>query len=129
MTYNQSPESRSPGVLLIDDDEHLLSLLSLDLRKQGFNVWIAAHGLVAWQLYEQHHDAIDLVLLDVDMPFFDGLDTLELLQEVNPEVTCWFMSGTHSKYTEAELLARASGIIHKPISSEEMTDALCLAAR
>jgi len=104
-------------------------LLSLDLRKQGFNVWIAAHGLVAWQLYERHHAAIDVALLDVDMPFFDGPDTLELLREINPEVPCWFMTSPQGKYTEEELLSRASGILHKPFALDEMADALCLLAR
>src|ERR1700676_1440919 len=102
MTYTLSLGPRPPGILLVDDDSRLLTLLSIDLRKQGFNVWIAGHGLVAWQLYERHQAGIDAVLLDVDMPFFDGPDTLDLLREINPEVQCWFLTEGPSKYTNED---------------------------
>jgi CheY-like chemotaxis protein len=129
MSASQSLEPRLPGILLVDDDSRLLTSLALDLRKQGFTVWIAGHGLVAWQLYERHQADIDLVLLDVDMPFFDGPDTLDLLREINPDLPCWFMTSGLSHYAREELLTRASGLLHKPICLEEVTDALCQTAR
>jgi len=124
-----SQEARPPGILLVDDDSLLLTVLSLGFRKRGFKVWIAAHGLVARELYEQHQSQIDAVLLDVSMPFFDGPDTLEMLRQINPDVQCWFITGGSSKYTEEDLQARAAGVFYKPFRLEEVVAAMSLAAR
>jgi len=124
-----SLESRPPGILLVDDDSLLLTVLSLGFRKWGFKVWIAAHGLVARELYQEYQSLIDVVLLDVAMPFFDGPDTLEMLRQINPEVQCWFITGGSNKYTEEDLQAQAAGVFYKPFRLDEVVSALGVAAR
>ena len=57
-------------ILVADDDPDLLDLLAMDLGFQGYDVLTAANGKDALQtaLSEQ----LDLVLLDVMMPYIDG---------------------------------------------------------
>ena len=57
-------------ILVADDDPDLLDLLMMDLKYQGYEVLSAANGKDALQtaLNEQ----LDLVLLDVMMPYIDG---------------------------------------------------------
>ena len=57
-------------ILVADDDPDLLDLLKMDLAYQGYEVLSAANGKDALQtaLNEQ----LDLVLLDVMMPYIDG---------------------------------------------------------
>jgi DNA-binding response OmpR family regulator len=57
-------------ILVADDDPDLLDLLKMDLSFQGYEVLAAANGKEALQLAV--NEKLDLVLLDVMMPYIDG---------------------------------------------------------
>ncbi|MBI4060967.1 MAG: response regulator [Elusimicrobia bacterium] len=57
-------------ILVADDDPDLLDLLKMDLAYQGYEVVSAANGKDALQAALNEH--LDLVLLDVMMPYIDG---------------------------------------------------------
>jgi CheY-like chemotaxis protein len=77
----------------VDDEPLVLDFLARWLRQVGFVVQVAADGPEALEVYQQHHDAIAAVLLDVTMPIWSGPRTLEALRGVNPRVRCCFMTG------------------------------------
>lgn len=62
------------AILIVDDDEHNRDMLSRRLRRCGYTVSSAAHGLHALQLARSRH--FDLVLLDMIMPGLDGFQIL-----------------------------------------------------
>ena len=57
-------------ILVADDDPDLLDLLKMDLSFQGYEVLSAANGKEALQI--AINEKLDLVLLDVMMPYIDG---------------------------------------------------------
>jgi DNA-binding response OmpR family regulator len=57
-------------ILVADDDPDLLDLLKMDLGFQGYEVLVAANGKDALQMAMT--ETLDLVLLDVMMPYIDG---------------------------------------------------------
>ena len=57
-------------ILVADDDPDLLDLLKMDLGFQGYEVLVAANGKDALQMAMT--EPLDLVLLDVMMPYIDG---------------------------------------------------------
>ncbi len=61
-----------PRVLLVDDQQDNLDLMSLMLRSQGYEVLQATHGTAALQLVRAAPP--DIILLDVVMPGLSGLD-------------------------------------------------------
>src|SRR3989441_9150106 len=73
----------APRVLLVDDDQKIISLLKRGLAYEGFEVYTASDGeagLVAAKKYQPH-----LVLLDITMPDIDGLEVcrrLHLLDDI-----------------------------------------------
>lgn len=110
-----------PGLLVVDDDESIRTLLRVALHQSGFTVWAAASAAEAVTLFRQHRDDIDAVLLDVRMPGTDGPQTLALLQKLRPGVRCCFMSGHIGAYTEQDLLERgAVRVIAKPFHLAEL---------
>jgi CheY-like chemotaxis protein len=109
-----SDGTRQLGILIVDDEDPVRRILDLGLRAQGFTVWLAADTLTAVELYRGHHDAIDVVLLDVRMPDRDGPETLAALRELDPHVTCCFMSGDTGDYTQYRSSSR------KPQSSDTL---------
>src|SRR5262249_54800945 len=72
------------GVLVVDDETAVLSVLAARLRIEGFKVWLAGHGHQALELYRRNPNEIAVVLLDVLMPGMDGPHTLIALQKICP---------------------------------------------
>jgi DNA-binding response OmpR family regulator len=69
---------RPPRILLVDDEQAILTLLSYPLRKEGYDVVRAADGQEALARFSE--SAFDLVVLDVMMPKLDGLEVCRRLR-------------------------------------------------
>jgi CheY-like chemotaxis protein len=75
----------SPRTLLVvEDNEHQRLLYEEELRDEGYRVLTAADGREALEVAQREHP--DLVLLDINMPVMDGLDTLGKLLEVDHHI-------------------------------------------
>lgn len=111
---------RACGVLIADDEADIRDLLKDGLRHEGFAVWLAADGIEALEIYRNHREAIDVVLLDVRMPILDGPATLAALQEIAPQLPCCFMSGDLGPFTEERLSRTGSrALLKKPFQIRE----------
>ena len=114
-----------PGVLVVDDEQHIRQLLTLVLAREGFAVWSAAGGRAAAEFYRQHQDRIGVVLLDVRMPGLDGRGALAALQRINPDVRVLFVSGDTGQYEPEALLGMgAAGVLQKPFDLAELSRAV-----
>jgi two-component system, OmpR family, response regulator len=106
------------GVLVVDDEPAILTMLDFAFRYHAFAVRRAGGGEEAVRAYRRHHGTIDVVLLDVQMPGMDGPQTLLALREIEPGVRCVFMSGHLGPYTAEQMLALgAARVLSKPFSS------------
>jgi CheY-like chemotaxis protein len=112
---------RRPGLLIVDDEQYLRDMLRRWFEGQGFQVWTAPNAEDAIALYERHHDAIALVLLDVRLPETDGPELLHSLELMDSRVRCCFMTGDAGSYSERDLLdAGAIRVLQKPFPLAEM---------
>jgi len=119
-----------PGVLVVDDEHLVRILLQMGLERDGFEVWLARNGREAIDIYRRHTDEIAVVLLDVHMPGLDGLQTLEVLRDLNPEVLVCFMSGDTGVCESDELLQRgAAQVLAKPFHLDDLANILRLIAQ
>lgn len=111
-------DGKRPTVLLVEDELAILRMLDLVLTHHGFRVLTAPGGGEAIAVFEQHRGAIDVVLLDVQMPDIDGPQTLTVLRALDPEIAVVFMSGNTGDYSTEELLRRgARHVLPKPFRS------------
>jgi DNA-binding response OmpR family regulator len=69
---------RASRILLVDDEQAILTLLSYPLRKDGYEVVQAADGSEALNRFAESR--FDLVVLDVMMPKLDGLEVCRRLR-------------------------------------------------
>jgi DNA-binding response OmpR family regulator len=97
-------EPNKPTILVVDDEIGILKLLAYALRIYGFGVLTADEGGRAVETFLRHRTGIELVLLDVHMPRWDGTKTLVELRRMDPAVPVAFMSATPHEFTSAELL-------------------------
>ncbi|MFQ5631872.1 MAG: sigma-54-dependent transcriptional regulator, partial [bacterium] len=86
---------------------------------EGFQVRTAADGAEAWQVLDRH--AIDLILLDINMPGTDGLTLLGQIRKKFPDVLAIIISG-HGTIENAVMATRqgAYDFIEKPIHKEKL---------
>lgn len=68
-----------PYIMVVDDDQDMLRILSRTLELEGFNVGVAANGSSALALLEERRP--DLVVLDIMMPELDGFQVLDLIRQ------------------------------------------------
>ena len=88
-------------VLLVDDDLLVLDDLKemIDWEKEGFHIAaIAGNGEEALQMIERH--AIDLMIVDIEMPLLNGLDFLHRLQQKNISI-CSLLLTAYSRFDYA----------------------------
>ena len=71
-------------ILVIDDQEHIRTILSLFLKGEGHEVDLAESGKKAMKLIELN--SYDLVITDVVMSDFDGFDVIKQLKRFYPKV-------------------------------------------
>ena len=109
---------RQPTILVVDDEIEILSLLTKAFRRYGFEILTAKKCREAVEIFRQHWCEIELVLLDVQMPTMDGIETLVELQSINPAVLVAFMSASPGQFTPAELLRLGvAQVLDKPFLS------------
>ena len=82
--------SSSIRVLVVDDDAGMAKFLASHLTRRNFDVSIAATGEEAIRLFRVYDPA--LVLLDIAMSGLGGLETLERLKQIKPEVAVILLS-------------------------------------
>jgi PAS domain S-box-containing protein len=80
-------------VLLVEDEDAVRSLARAVLRRHGYTVLEARHGVDALRLAERHRDDIHLLLTDVVMPHMKGPELAERLASVRPKMKVLYMSG------------------------------------
>jgi two-component system cell cycle sensor histidine kinase/response regulator CckA len=105
-------------VLLVEDEDAVRALAREVLRRHGYIVLEARHGVDALRVAERHPDTIHLMVTDVVMPHMSGREVAERLSTVRPNMKVLFMSG----YTDHALmhreLAPGSSFLQKPFTPE-----------
>ena len=110
----------SASILVVDDEESILTSLSSILQDEGYEVTVAKNGTEAVRVYTM--DPPDLMLLDIWMPEMDGMETLRRVRELVPTAQVMMMSGHGSIETAVKAIKLgAYDYIEKPLSLENVT--------
>jgi DNA-binding NtrC family response regulator len=115
----------SGRILLIDDDELFRKLVNVMLTTAGFEVEEAANGKIGLACYRQQR--ADVVLTDILMPEREGLETIQSLKGLDPDVKIIAMSvGGDGRlgYLRSAIAFGARRTLHKPFSREELLSTL-----
>jgi len=106
-------------ILVVDDDEALLRLLSMRLSASGFAVTTCATGEEALTLAKR--EMFDLALTDLRLPDRDGLSVLEELKLIHPDLPVLLLTahGTIPNAVEA-MQKGAFGYLTKPFDDKEL---------
>lgn len=113
---------KPPLILVVDDDRNMRELLAHHLGQAGYRVLVAEDALVAGRHVLETPP--DLMILDIEMPYLNGIDFLRLLQE---DMTIpHFPVLALSAYPQHEDVVTLMGsrFLFKPIRVEAFLDAV-----
>lgn len=103
-------------VLVVEDNVLNRELTNALLKSAGYNVLLANDGADALMMIGREH--VDLLLLDIDLPFIDGHKVLEALHEKGIDVPAIFISGLPGEEPEVKAFAiGAADFIRKPVKN------------
>jgi CheY-like chemotaxis protein len=121
-------KDRQPVILFADDDKVCLHVSAKILQKLGCTVLEARDGNEAIEVYKNNQDKVDLVILDMVMPY-NGGHTFEKLKKINPDLKILLISGYTKDYGISDLEKQGCvGFLQKPFDakalSQKIMDAL-----
>ena len=112
-------------ILVVDDEPTIRELSREALEDFGYVVLCAANGEEALDIYREHGQTIDLILLDLNMPGMGGHKCLRELLRLNPTVRVLISSGYSANGQAGESLkSGATGFIGKPYQLKELETAV-----
>ena len=112
-----------PSLLITDDDPDFRETLDGVFAPRGFRTLLAGDGEEALHIVQTQE--VHLVLLDMHMPKFTGLETLRMVKQFRAMLPCILMSAQWDDgLIEQARSAHAFLILAKPITLREITGAV-----
>ena len=124
-----SPGSAAPKALILNDQEFVLELTSLYLKRRGHETIQCITVQAAFEQFKQFADRVDLVIANVSLPDGSGIRAGFDLWQAKPALKILFMSGHRLDAWKPEdaalfkmLPQQSARILQKPFSGRELLD-------
>jgi two-component system, cell cycle sensor histidine kinase and response regulator CckA len=112
----------SETILLVDDEAYIIEVSRLMLEGLGYHLLMADTGRKAIELFEEHQETIDLVILDMVMPDLDGEAVFNVLRAIRPDIKVLFASGFYLIEQASSLLSKGTtDFLQKPFSMHQLS--------
>ena len=106
-------------ILLVEDEEHLLKTILLNLELEGYSVITAVDGIDALKKFRSSD--VDLIILDVMLPELNGFDVCEEIRKENTRVPILFLTAKGTSADKVKgLKLGADDYLTKPFNLEEL---------
>ncbi|MBW8830202.1 MAG: response regulator [Burkholderiales bacterium] len=107
-------------VLIVDDEVAMARAMNRVLRRAGFECLFASSGLQVRSLLCTFKPA--LLTLDIQMPWIDGMDVLQLLRDSPRNRPFKILVVSAAPRPERALAAGADAVLAKPFTNQELVD-------
>jgi two-component system, NtrC family, response regulator AtoC len=112
---------RIDRVLIAEDEPDVREYLTLSLRCRGYQVDHVENGNEAMNFLRDKDNKVSLVLLDVMMPWKDGIETLREIRQMDKNLPVVMLSGSSAASTIIETMkCGANDYLTKPVTDEQL---------
>ncbi|MFS0783666.1 response regulator transcription factor [Bacillus sp. 1P06AnD] len=105
-------------ILVVDDDDEIVHLISIYLKNEGFIIHTASNGKEALEIMEI--EPIDLVILDLMMPVMDGMEMCRVLRETSLVPILMLTAKSEDMDKITGLMSGADDYLTKPFNPLEV---------
>jgi DNA-binding NtrC family response regulator len=112
-------------LLIVDDDSDIVQVLKMGLLKNRFLVNAFTNPEEALQSFKSNAESYCLVLSDVRMPGFSGIQLAKKVKEINPAVKTVLMTAFEvrdSEFSKVFPSTQVDGFVQKPIGINDLTN-------
>lgn len=112
---------RKINILIVDDSDLFIQSISIGLKSKGYNIRVSNNGFDAIASIKKNSP--DIVLLDLEMPQINGIDTLKGIREFDKNLPVIIDSssfGNNKKRIEEILALGVCGLFSKSSSLDEL---------
>ena len=114
---------RGRTILVIDDEEMVVNITEIMLKKLGHQIHKAHSGQEGLSVFQTYRNQIDLIICDMIMPRMDGLELVHRLRKINPRVKVLLSSGSLIDEDEKDVVNRGfDGLIKKPYKLNDLSE-------
>jgi len=121
------PDGNAMIKALIADDHPIMreGLKLFLVCNMDIEVEEVASGAEAVEYVRSHPNDLDIVILDISMPGMDGLETLRVLKDIDPQLPVLILSAySEDQYALRALRSGANGYLMKTSATEELVEAV-----
>ncbi len=106
-------------VLVVDDELSMREMLSIVLRREGYDVVLADSGKAAVEILRRR--PVDLLISDIRMPDMDGVEVLRAAKQIDAAIICIMITAFKSTESAVEALRLgAHDYLDKPFDIEQL---------
>lgn len=112
-------------ILVIDDDENLCNNMKDILSRKGYRVSIALDSNLALKKTKENH--FDIMLLDMNLPPLNGLETYLTIRDIRPDVVVVIITGYLNEMNDLVNQAKQKGVytcLEKPVNMDVLISLL-----
>ena len=115
----------SGTIMIVDDEEMVIEVAKAMVENLGYRAIVASGGAQAVDIVSEMGNGIDLVILDLIMPGFDGSKTFDRIREIRPDLPVLLSSGYSIDGQATEILKKGgNGFIQKPFQLATLSQAI-----
>ena len=108
-------------ILLVDDDESVVTLEEQVLERMGYKVTSRLHSIEALETFKASPQVFDMVVTDMSMPKMTGIQLSKALLSIRPDIPIIICTGFSEHLTEENLDSYGlKGMLMKPIVGRKM---------
>ena len=116
----QLPErqQKASSVLLIDDDQDILTVLKRLLEIEGVNTYGFTDPILAVEHFRNNAANYDIVVTDIRMPHMNGFEVARAVKEIRPDIKLAFITAFEINKSEFEKVlpsTKVDAFITKPV--------------
>lgn len=115
-------------VLLADDDPAIRDLLQQYLSRKGYIVTAVEDGRAALEKFSQFH--FDLCVLDISMPYMNGIELVDMIHEIKHDCGVIFITGAATEEEVQEIYEdnKGTAVLRKPFRCQSVGNYLDMMA-
>ena len=118
-----SSAAQGKTILLIDDEEMVINISEMMLRRLGHKVLKAHNGYEGLKLFEENKSKVDLIISDLEMPKMNGKDLLTKLRKIDADIKVMLSSGALIDTDEPSVINIGfSGFLKKPYRMNTLSE-------
>lgn len=113
------------NIVVVDDDEHIVSLVSMVLSAEGHRVRGFNDPAECLRILKMERPEIHILLTDIAMPGITGIELWKALKSICPDMRVIFMSGFAIEDKDMAILQESNAmLLQKPFSITNLTNAI-----